>query len=84
MLRKSFTLETVGKFRDKFDKIISAGKWIDEFKRYKGAKKLTQEMVDAFIKQIKVYPDKRIEIEWTYQEKQTEILSQIDGGVKIA
>lgn len=77
-------LETVGKFRDKFDKIISAGKWIDEFKRYKGAKKLTQEMVDAFIKQIKVYPDKRIEIEWTYQEKQTEILSQIDGGVKIA
>ena len=41
-------------------------------------------MVDAFIKQIKVYPDKRIEIEWTYQEKQTEILSQIDGGVKIA
>lgn len=77
-------LETVGKLRDKFDNIISAGKWIDEFKRYKGAKKLTQEMVDAFIKQIKVYPDKRIEIEWTYQEKQTEILSQIDGGVKIA
>ena len=77
-------LETVGKVRDKFDNIISAGKWIDEFKRYKGAKKLTQEMVDAFIKQIKVYPDKRIEIEWTYQEKQTEILSQIDGGVKIA
>ena len=77
-------LETVGKLRDKFDSIISAGKWIDEFKRYKGAKKLTQEMVDAFIKQIKVYPDKRIEIEWTYQEKQTEILSQIDGGVKIA
>lgn len=77
-------LETVGKLRDKFDSIISAGKWIDEFKRYKGAKKLTQEMVDAFIKQIKVYPDKRIEIEWTYQEKQTEILSQLDGGVKIA
>ena len=77
-------LETVGKVRDKFDNIISAGKWIDEFKRYKGAKKLTQEMVDAFIKQIKVYPDKRIEIEWTYHEKQTEILSQIDGGVKIA
>ena len=77
-------LETVGKLRDKFDNIISAGKWIDEFKRYKGAKKLTQEMVDAFIKQIKVYPDKRIEIEWTYQEKQTEILSQMDGGVKIA
>ena len=77
-------LETVGKLRGKFDKIISAGKWIDEFKRYKGAKKLTQEMVDTFIKQIKVYPDKRIEIEWTYQEKQTEILSQIDGGVKIA
>ena len=77
-------LETVGKLRDKFDSIISAGKWIDEFKRYKGAKKLTQEMVDTFIKQIKVYPDKRIEIEWTYQEKQTEILSQIDGGVKIA
>ena len=77
-------LETAGKLRDKFDNIISAGKWIDEFKRYKGAKKLTQEMVDAFIKQIKVYPDKRIEIEWTYQEKQTEILSQIDGGVKIA
>lgn len=77
-------LETVGKLRDKFDNIISAGKWIDEFKRYKGAKKLTQEMVDAFIKQIKVYPDKRIEIEWNYQEKQMEILSQIDGGVKIA
>lgn len=77
-------LETVGKLRDKFDSIISARKWIDEFKRYKGAKKLTQEMVDSFIKQIKVYPDKRIEIEWTYQEKQTEILSQIDGGVKIA
>ncbi len=84
LIEETNKLEAVGKVRDKFDNIISAGKWIDEFKKYKGAKKLTQEMVDAFIKQIKVYPDKRIEIEWAYQEKQTEILSYIDGGVKIA
>lgn len=77
-------LEAVTKSRDKFDKLISAGKWINDMKKYKGSKKLSQEMVDAFIKQIKIYADKCIEIEWTYTEKQSEILSYLEGGAQIA
>lgn len=77
-------LEAVTKSRDKFDKLISAGKWINDMKKYKGSKKLSQEMVDAFIKQIKIYADKCIEIEWTYTEKQAEILSYFEGGAKNA
>ncbi len=77
-------LENIESDRNDFDKILSAEKWIDELKKHKDAKYLTQEMVDAFVKQITVYSDKRIEIEWTYQEQQAEILTQIQGGVKIA
>ena len=66
--------------RDNFDKILSAKKWIDELKKHKASKYLTQEIVDAFVKQITVYKDKCIEIEWTYQEQQAEIPSKMKGG----
>ena len=58
--------------------LLSAGKWIAELKKYKGSKKLTQEMVDAFVKQITVYPDKRIAIEWVYADKESELLVKGD------
>ena len=72
-------LVSIENARDNFDKILSAKKWIDELKKHKDSKYLTQEIVDAFVKQITVYKDKRIEIEWTYQEQQAEILSKMKG-----
>ncbi len=36
--------------------------------RYSHMEKLTQELVDAFIKKIYVYKDKRVEIEWDFRE----------------
>ncbi len=70
--------------RDKIEKIISAEKWIKELKRYVNIKKITREVVDVFVNKIVIYPDKRIEIEWNYQEQQAEILSYVEGGAKIA
>ena len=70
--------------RDNFDKILSTERWIDELKKHKDANYITQEIVDAFVKQITVYKDKRIEIQWTYQEQSAEIISQLKGGTGIA
>lgn len=37
--------------------------------RYSHMEKLTQELVDVFIKKIYVYRDKRVEIEWNFSER---------------
>ena len=37
--------------------------------RYSHMEKLTQELVDVFIKKIYVYRDKRVEIEWNFRER---------------
>lgn len=77
-------LELINKQKDKLDKLLSSAKWITGLKKYTGNKKLTQEMVDAFIKKIKVYPDKRIEIEWTYTENCQELLDFSKDGEQLA
>ena len=77
-------LDGIRKKRDKFDKIISAPKWISELKKYHDSKILTKDMVEAFIKKIIIYPDKRIEIMWTYSDNQSELMSLIRGGEEIA
>lgn len=70
-------LESVNKQREKLDRLLTAGKWIADLKKYKDCKKLTQEIVNAFVKTITVYPDKRIEIMWNYSDKEREIMSII-------
>ena len=77
-------LDGIRKRRDKFDKIISAPKWISELKKYHDSKILTKDMVEAFIEKIIIYPDKRIEIMWTYSDRQSELMSLISGGEEIA
>ena len=77
-------LDGIRKKRDKFDKIISAPKWISELKKYHDSKMLTKDMIEAFIEKIIIYPDKRIEIMWTYSDKQSELMSLISGGEEIA
>lgn len=77
-------LDGIRKKRDKFDKIISAPKWISELKKYHDSKMLTKDMVEAFIEKIIIYPDKRIEIMWTYSDRQSELMSLISGGEEIA
>ena len=77
-------LDGIRKKHDKFDKIISAPKWISELKKYHDSKMLTKDMVEAFIEKIIIYPDKRIEIMWTYSDKQSELMSLISGGEEIA
>ncbi len=77
-------LDGIRKKRDKFDKIISAPKWISELKKYHDSKILTKDMVEVFIEKIIIYPDKRIEIMWTYSDKQSELISLIRGGEEFA
>ena len=77
-------LDELRKKRDKFDKIISAPKWISELKKYHDSKILTKDMVEAFIEKIIIYPDKCIEIMWTYCDNQSELMSLIRGGEEIA
>lgn len=77
-------LDGIRKKRDKFDKIISAPKWISELKKYHDSKILTKDMVEAFIEKIIIYPDKRIEIMWSYSDNQSELMSLIRGGEEIA
>ncbi len=50
--------EEVGKLEEDMKKII----------RYSHIGELTHELVDAFIKRIYVYKDKKVEIEWTFGE----------------
>ena len=37
--------------------------------RYSHMEKLTQKLVDTFIKKIYVYKDKKVEIEWNFRQK---------------
>lgn len=74
-------LDKVNKEREKFDKIISAPKWANEFKKYKNKKMLTKEMVDVFVEKIIVYPSREIKIIWTYEGMQNELLSLLKGGI---
>lgn len=55
-----------------------------ELKKHANTKKLSSEIVSAFIKQIKIYSDKRIEIVWKYEERFSEYQVLLDGGEKIA
>ena len=78
------TLETCNKAREKFNKLLSAEKWIAELKKHTTAKRLNAEIVNAFIKQIRIYLDKRIEIVWKYDECFSEYLSMLNGGESLA
>lgn len=73
-------LEVLEHKRDKFNKLFSADRWISELKQYSSTKKLSAAMVNEFIKSIKIYPDKRIEIEWKHQDTIAEYLEILNGG----
>ena len=73
-------LEMLENKRDKFNKLFSADRWISELKQYSSSKKLSAAMVNEFLKSIKVYPDKRIEIEWKHQDTIAEYLEILNGG----
>lgn len=73
-------LEVLEHKRDKFNKLFTADRWISELKQYSSSKKLSAAMVNEFIKSIKVYPDKRIEIEWKHQDTIAEYLEILNGG----
>lgn len=70
--------------RSKLTKVFSADKWTAELKKFYTAKKLNKELLDAFVKQIKVYSDKRIEIEWKYSETFAEYYSILKGDERLA
>ena len=92
-IRKQFDIELQGeierlslyeKDRNKFSKMLSVDKWVADLKKYANIKKLTTEMVDAFIDCIKLYDDKRIEIVWKCDERYEEYLRILNGGEKLA
>ncbi len=79
-----FKLKEVEKEQDKFNKLLSLKSWIDELKRYGYAKKLTQEILDAFVKKVTIYKNKRIEIEWLHTDTFVNVLNALKEGEYIA
>lgn len=77
-------LKEVEKEQGKFNKILSIKSWIDELKRYGRAKKLTQEIVDAFIKKVTIYKHERIEIEWLHTDTFANVLKVLEEGEHLA
>lgn len=78
------TLEQLNKMRKRYNKLLDAEKWVAELKKYSAAKKLNAEIVNAFVKQIRLYPGKQIEIVWKYEECFSEYTSMLQGGAKLA
>lgn len=74
-------LEKVTKERDKLEKLFSGEKRIQELKAFSGRRKLTKEIVDIFVDRIKLYKDKRVEIKWSYNERQALFAQYCDGGI---
>lgn len=92
-IRKQFDIELQGEIerlsqyeeeRNKFSKLFSVDKWVADLKKFVNVKKLTPELIDAFIDCIKLYDDKRIEIVWKCDERYEEYLRIINGGEKLA
>lgn len=77
-------LEILEKQRCKLNKLFSADRWISELRQYSSTKKLSQTMVNEFIKCIRIYADMRIEIEWKYKDTVAEYLDVLNGGVELA
>jgi len=77
-------LEILEKQRCKLNKLFLADRWISELRQYSSSKKLSQAMVNEFIKCIKIYADMRIEIEWKYKDTVAEYLDVLNGGVELA
>lgn len=73
-------LEIINKQKNKLEKLLSSSKWISDLKKYKKSKHLSQEIVDAFVEEIKIYPDKRIEIKWIYADKCNELADFIKNA----
>lgn len=82
--RENEKLELCNKTREKFNRLLSAKKWIAELKKHTAAKRLNAEIINAFINQIRIFPDKRIEIVWKYDECFSEYFSMLNGGEKFA
>ena len=82
--RELLKLKEVEKEQGKFNKILSIKSWIDELKRYGRAKKLTQEIVDAFIKKVTIYKHERIEIEWLHTDTFANVLKTLEEGEHLA
>ena len=92
-IRKQFDIELQGEIerlsqyeedRNKFSKLFSVDKWVADLKKFVNVKKLTPELIDAFIDCIKLYDDKRIEIVWKCDERYEEYLRILNGGEKLA
>lgn len=77
-------LDVLENERSKLTKVFSVDKWIAELKKFYTAKKLNKDLLDAFVKRIKVYSDNRIEIEWKYSEIFSEYYSILKGDEKLA
>lgn len=73
-------LSFVKKEQEGFDKIFIKNTWIAELKRHKNLKLLTKDIINTFIRQIKIYTDKTINIEWTFKDEYQALLSVIQGG----
>lgn len=57
--------EEISTLKDEWERLQADMKQII---RYSHMEELTQELVDTFIKKIRVYKDKRVEIEWNFAD----------------
>ena len=61
------TIETLEHQYASYTKMLEPSGIVDRLKNYRSARKLSREMVDYFIKRVTVYSDKKIEIQWSFQ-----------------
>lgn len=72
------------KQQEEFERIFLKNTWIYELKKYKSLNMLTKDVIEAFIKQIRISNDKKVVIEWTFADEYQKLVKALTGGAKIA
>ena len=58
-------------------------RFVASFQKYAGIEEITSEIAEDVLKEILVYPDRRIEIVWNYQEEFEKLLLDLHGRRKL-
>lgn len=61
---------------------IDRNMWIQKFKKFKGEKELTREMVVELIEKIELFPDRRIQITFQFAEEYEKIMQSIGDSIE--
>ena len=55
--------------------------WMNDFLKAKNINYLTKEVVSSYIKRINLYENRRIEIEFKFQDELMKLAEELEGGI---